>query len=189
MTHRPEPAAHAGPSDEQLLARIAVQDAEALAELFHRYGSRVLAYVRAMAPGAFPHEDAVQEIFLALWQKAGLFAPQEDGGAAGWIFTVTRHKVFDIQRSLGRVRETGGLDLEFLGGAHGEGDPTLAPSIHKALAMLPDDQLTPLRLAYFGDLSYDETARMLGLPVGTVKTRIRAGLRALRGLVLGREKP
>lgn len=181
----PTPSTLADLSDEGLLARIAALEQEALAELFRRYGGRVLAYVRAMVPPPFPHEDAVQEIFLTLWQKAGLYAPQ-GGGAAGWIFTVTRHKVFDIQRSLGRVRESGGLDLEFLGGSPGDPDPTLAPSIQKALAMLPEDQRVPIRLAYYGDLTYEEAARRLGLPVGTVKTRIRAGLSALRDLLLGR---
>jgi RNA polymerase sigma-70 factor, ECF subfamily len=184
----PSPPALAGLSDEGLLARIATREQEALAELFRRYGGRVLAYVRAMAGPPFPHEDAVQEIFLTLWQKAGLYAPQ-GGEAAGWIFTVTRHKVFDIQRSLGRVREAGGLDLEILGGSPGEADPTLGPSIQKALAMLPEDQRDPIRLAYYGDLTYDEAARRLGLPVGTVKTRIRAGLSALRNLLLGKGNP
>ncbi len=184
----PSPPDLAGFSDEGLLARIAAQEQEALAELFRRYGGRVLAYVRAMASPPFPHEDAVQEIFLSLWRKAGLYAPQGEG-AAGWIFTVTRHKVFDIQRSLGRVRETGDLDPDILGGAPGEADPTLAPSIQKALAMLPDDQRVPIRLAYYGDLTYDETARRLGLPVGTVKTRIRAGLSALRTLLQRRGNP
>ena len=184
----PSPSAMAGLSDGGLLARIAAQEQEALAELFRRYGGGVLAYVRAMAAAPFPHEDAVQEIFLTLWQKAVLYAPQ-GGEAAGWIFTVTRHKVFDIQRSLGRVRESGGLDLELFWGAPSEVDPTLAPSVQKALAMLPEDQRVPIRLAYYGDLSYDEAARRLGLPAGTVKTRIRAGLSALRNLLLRKGNP
>lgn len=169
-------------SDGELLGRVAGQDQLALSELFNRYGGRVLAYVRAMAGPRFPAEDAVQEIFLALWQKAGLYAPQ-GGDAAGWIFTVTRHKVFDIHRSLGRVREDGSLDLELLNpGAEGA-DPVLAPSLAKALSMLPAEQAHPIRLAYYGDLTYEETARRLGLPLGTLKTRIRTGLAALRKLL------
>jgi len=173
--------------DRSLLARIAGQEPEALAELFTRYGGRVLAYVRAMAGPSFPHEDAVQEIFLTLWQKAGLYTPQGED-AAGWIFTITRHKVFDIQRSIGRVREGGLPDPEILEEAPGP-DPTLAPSLEKALAMLPEEQRAPIRLAYYGDRTYEETASLLGLPLGTVKTRIRSGLATLRTLVLGRGNP
>lgn len=184
----PDIAAH-GPStdldnlrDGDLLGRIAQQDPAALAELFRRYGGRVLAYVRAMAGSQFPAEDAVQEIFLALWQKAGLYAPQGDE-AAGWIFTVTRHKVLDIHRSLRRVREDGSLDLDLLTPDNDPLDPSLAPSIQKALSMLPADQALPIRLAYYGDLTYDETARRLGVPVGTLKTRIRSGLGSLRKML------
>lgn len=166
-------------SDAELLGRAADQEQAALAELFHRYGGRVLAYVRALGGPRFPAEDAVQEIFLMLWQKAGLYAP-EGGEAAGWIFTVTRHKVFDIQRSLGRVREDGGPDPELLAPGTPPGDPTLAPSLQKALAQLPPEQARPIRLAYYGDLTYEETARHLDVPLGTLKTRIRTGLAALR---------
>lgn len=169
-------------SDADLLGLAAQGEPTALAELFQRYGGRVLAYVRAMAGPRFPAEDAVQEIFLTLWQKAGLYAP-EGGEAAGWIFTITRHKVFDIQRSLGRVKEMGSPDLELLSPGEDPVDPSLAPSLHKALSMLPPEQAQPIRLAYYGDLTYDETAQRLGIPLGTLKTRIRTGLTALRRLI------
>lgn len=168
--------------DADLLGLVAQGEQTALAELFQRYGGRVLAYVRAMAGPRFPAEDAVQEIFLTLWQKAGLYAP-EGGEAAGWIFTITRHKVFDIQRSLGRVRETSSPDLELLSPGEDPVDPSLAPSLHKALSMLPPEQAQPIRLAYYGDFTYDETAKRLGIPLGTLKTRIRTGLAALRRLI------
>lgn len=168
--------------DADLLGLVAQGDQAALAELFQRYGGRVLAYVRAMAGPRFPAEDAVQEIFLTLWQKAGLYAP-EGGEAEGWIFTITRHKVFDIQRNLGRVRESGSLDLELLSPGEDPVDPSLAPSLHKALSMLPPEQAQPIRLAYYGELTYEETAQRLGIPLGTLKTRIRTGLAALRRLI------
>ena len=168
--------------DADLLGLVAQGEQGALAELFHRYGGRVLAYVRALGGPRFPAEDAVQEIFLTLWQKAGLYSSQ-GGEAAGWIFTMTRHKVFDIQRSLGRVREAGSPDLDLLSPGEDPVDPSLAPSLHKALAMLPPEQAHPIRLAYYGDLTYDETAKRLGIPLGTLKTRIRTGLATLRRLI------
>lgn len=166
-------------TDADLLGQVALGVQEAFVELFQRYGGRVLAYVRAMAGPRFPAEDAVQEIFLTLWQKAGLYAPQ-GGDAAGWIFTITRHKVFDIQRSHGRVKDVGSLDLDLLSPVSDPEDPFLAPSLHKALSMLPTDQAQPIRMAYYGDLTYDETARRLDIPLGTLKTRIRTGLASLR---------
>ena len=184
----PMPADLSALPDSALLARIAHHEEAALAELFSRYGGRVLAYVRAMGGPGFPHEDAVQDIFLALWQKAGLYAP-EGGEAAGWIFTVTRHKVLDLKRSQGRLREWSDLDLEALDAPAPTLDPTLAPSLQKALAALPEEQRIPIRLAYYGDLTYEEAARRLGLPLGTVKTRIRVGLATLRDLFLRREGP
>jgi len=180
---RSEPASElTSMTDADLLGQVAAQDPKALAVMFQRYGGRVLAYVRAMGGPRFPAEDALQEVFLALWQKAGLYAPEGDD-AARWIFTITRHKVFDIHRAQGRVREVGSSDLELLAPSEDAEDPTLAPSIQKALRMLPPEQSQPLRLAYFGDVTYEEAARRLGLPLGTLKTRIRTGLAALRKMI------
>lgn len=166
-------------TDADLLGQVAQGAQEALAELFLRYGGRVLAYVRAMAGPHFPAEDAVQDIFLTLWQKAGLYAPQ-GGEAAGRIFTITRHKVFDIQRSQGRVREVTGIDLDLPAPGPDPEDSFLAPSLQKALSMLPTEQAQPIRMAYYGDLTYAETARRLDIPLGTLKTRTRTGLASLR---------
>ena len=169
-------------SAEDLLQAIARREESALAELFHRYGGRILAYVRVMGGPRFPAEDAVQEIFLALWQKARLFSP-EGGRAEGWIFTLTRHRVLDICRAQRCVREDGLPDLDRLPTPDLDRDHTLGLSLRKALKMLHPDQQLPLRLAYYGGLTYEETALRLGIPVGTIKSRIRSGLTTLKTLL------
>lgn len=184
MTHDPA----AGPTDqdasarsaEDLLLGVARHEESALAELYHRYGGRVLAYVRVVGGPRFPAEDAVQDIFLALWQKAHLFNPA-GGCAEGWLFTLTRHRVLDIRRSQRRVREDGQEDLDRLPAL--DLDNTLGHSLRKALKMLHPDQQLPLRLAYYGGLTYEETARRLGVPLGTLKSRIRSGLTLLKPLL------
>lgn len=167
-------------SVEALLMGVAMRDESALAELFHRYGGRILAYVRVMGGPLFPAEDAVQDIFLALWKKAHLFSP-EGGRAEGWIFTLTRHRVLDIRRMQRSVREVGEEDLDRHPAL--DLDHTLGHSLRKALKMLHPDQQLPLRLAYYGGLTYEETARRLGVPLGTLKSRIRSGLTALKPLL------
>lgn len=167
-------------SVEDLLQAVAQRDESALTELFHRYGGRILAYVRVMGGPRFPAEDAVQDIFLALWQKAHLFNP-EGGRAEGWIFTLTRHRVLDIRRSQRSVREEGHEDMDRLPAL--DLDNTLGHSLRKALKMLHPDQQLPLRLAYYGGLTYEETARRLGVPLGTLKSRIRSGLSMLKPLL------
>ncbi len=167
-------------SVDDLLQAVARRDESALTELFHRYGGRIMAYVRVMGGPRFPAEDAVQDIFLALWQKAHLFHP-EGGSAEGWIFTLTRHRVLDIRRSQRSVREDGHEDMDRLPAL--DLDNTLGHSLRKALKMLHPDQQLPLRLAYYGGLTYEETARRLGVPLGTLKSRIRSGLSMLKPLL------
>ncbi len=129
-----------------------------------------------------PAEDVVQEVFGALFQKAHQYRPAL-GSPEGWIFTITRHKVVDIWRAHSPVVDLGEMDLEAVMAAEEPMDATLAPSLRKALSTLSPEQRRPLMLAYFGGLTYEETAHRLGLPVGTLKSRIRASLAQLRGLL------
>lgn len=172
-----------GRTESELLQAIARREEAALEALFQRYGGRVLAYVRTLGGPRFPAEDAVQEVFLALWQKAALFSPGA-GSAEAWIFTLTRHKVFDQLRTQRSTREDADPDLEHLPVMDpSPTDPETALSLDKALSMLPADQQQPIRLAYMGGLTYEEAARRLGLPLGTLKSRVRSGLGALRTLL------
>ncbi len=167
-----------------LLLAIARQDEAALELLFQRFGGRVLAYVRTLGGWNFPAEDAVQEVFLTLWQKASLFSPGS-GSAEAWIFTITRHKVFDLLRSQRSNKEDVDPELERhpVQGTETQLQTEDAMSLQKALSMLPAEQRTPIKLAYMGGLTYEEAAQHLGLPLGTLKSRIRSGLSALKTLL------
>lgn len=169
-------------SDAGLLACVAEGDRGAFRELYDRYAGRLLAYVRAMGGPRVPAEDVVQDIFISLWQKAHQYRPAL-GSPEGWIFTITRHKVVDIWRSASPVVDLGDVDLEAVMGVEEAVDGTLAPSLRKALSRLTPEQRRPLLMAYFGGLTYDQTAQALGLPVGTLKTRIRTSLLRLRAFM------
>ncbi|MDP2877405.1 MAG: sigma-70 family RNA polymerase sigma factor [Holophaga sp.] len=171
-------------TDSDLLQAIARHEEEALESLFEKFGGRVLAYVRTLGGQSFPAEDAVQEVFLTLWQKAALFSTGA-GSAEAWIFTITRHKVFDILRAHRSTKEDIDPDLERwpVQDLQPQTNAEDTLSLQKALSMLPVEQQAPIRLAYMGGLTYEETARQLGVPLGTLKSRVRSGLGTLRTLL------
>lgn len=169
----------AAPSDADLIGEVAQGREPAFRELYDRYAGRLLAYVRRMGGPRVPAEDVVQDIFVSLWVKAGQYRPAL-GSPEGWIFTITRHKVVDIWRAVPPVVDLGETPLEAVMEPAMPVDSETSLSLAKALAALAPEQRRPLELAYFGGLSYEETARALGLPVGTLKSRIRATLGRLR---------
>ncbi len=165
--------------DADLLVAVAQGSTTAFHELYDRYAGRLLAYVRRMGGPRVPAEDVVQEIFIALWVKAGQYRPAL-GSPEAWIFTITRHKVVDIWRTVHPVIDLGETPMEAVMEPAMPEDSVTRLSLAKALATLAPEQRRPLELAYFGGLSYEETAHALGLPVGTLKSRIRASLGRLR---------
>ncbi len=170
------------PSDAALLLAVGGQDPEAFRLLYERYAGRLLAYVQAMGRGRLPAEDLVQEVFVAVWRKAGQYRLAL-GPPEAWIFTITRNKVLDIWRARSPVVDRGELELETVMDPTSTPDPALVVTIHKALRGLPEDQRRPLILAYFGGYTYEEAAGRLGVPVGTLKSRIRMALGQLKGIL------
>lgn len=170
------------PSDVALLLAVGAQDPEAFRQLYDRYAGRLLAYVQAMGRGRLAAEDLIQEVFIGIWRKAGQYRPTL-GTPEAWIFTITRNKVLDIWRSRSPVEDRGELELETLMDITSSPDPALVATIHKALLGLSAEQRRPLLLAYFGGYTYEEAAHHLGVPVGTLKSRIRQALGQLKGLL------
>lgn len=166
-------------SDAELLVAVGQGDPRAFQAFYDRYAGRLLAYVRRMGGPGFPVEDAVQEIFVAVWRKAGQYRPAL-GAPEAWLFTITRHKVVDIWRARTPVVDLGETPMEAVMEPSQPEDAVTRLSLAKALAALAPEQRRPLELAYFGGLSYEQTAHALGLPVGTLKSRIRATLQQLR---------
>lgn len=168
--------------DSALLAAIARGEIEAFQIFYDRYAARVTSYVRQLSRDRESLEDLVQDVFVSVWRKAGSYSP-ERGDAAGWLYTMTRNKLVDQWR---KVREKA-VELDAM---HSWEMPAIAPpeedlflSVRQALFQVAPDQREAIEMAYFGGLTYEETAVRLDLPVGTLKSRIRAGLRSLRSVL------
>ena len=180
----PRPAA-AEPKDATLLERVAAGDLEAFQLFYERYAGRVHAYVQQLSRSREGAEDVVQEVFLAVWRKAASFRP-ERGDAAGWLYTMTRNKLVDGWRRAGQGAEAvEALDFQRLPAERPEATELLL-TVRQALARVAPDQRRAIEMAYFGGLTYEETADRLKLPLGTLKSRIRTGLRTMHGVLQGR---
>ncbi len=171
------------PSDLDLLQRVALADRDAFRLFYDRHAPQVLAYVRSLGRSRDASEDVVQEVFLAVWRKAATYRP-ERGDVAGWLYTMTRNKVVDLWRKLPTGSDQSSEEsLAALSERPEAESRVVSISLRKAMADLKLEQRQALELAYFGGLTYEETAERLKLPVGTLKSRIRAGLALMRGVL------
>ncbi|HSM14806.1 MAG TPA: sigma-70 family RNA polymerase sigma factor [Thermoanaerobaculia bacterium] len=179
----------AGFDDRQLIERIALQDQDAFRQLYDRYGGPVLSYVRMLAREQELSEDVVQEVFLSVWRKAPSFRPDR-GDVPAWLYTIARNKLVDLwrRRSTRGDKEDTSIDLTRFDSPVREDEVRVVSlAVRKALSALKREQRVALELAYFGGLTYEETAARLGLPLGTLKSRIRAGLASLRQILSATE--
>jgi RNA polymerase sigma factor (sigma-70 family) len=182
---RVEEARSTRPTDEEVLASIAGGDDQGLAELYDRYGRLAygLAY-RVLRDQALA-EDAVQDAFLAIWRSADGYR-RERAKPSTWILTLVHRRAVDLVRREDRRRAE---RLEETPEAASASVPEEADlretrsAVQAALRKLPDDQREALELAYYGGFTQSELAERLGVPLGTVKSRMFAGLTRLRELV------
>lgn len=168
-------------TDELLLARIARGDLESFQTFYHRHTGRVTAYARQL--GRDPHlaEDVAQDVFTAVWSRAGSFRP-ERGTALAWLYSMARHRLIDGWRKKKPYEESGDLE-DLRPAARREEKSDLFILVRQALSHVSGEQRRAIEMAYFGGLTYEETAERLDLPVGTLKSRIRMGLRTMRSLL------
>ncbi|MEC5198600.1 RNA polymerase sigma-70 factor (ECF subfamily) [Arthrobacter sp. PL16] len=168
-----------------LLARVAQADTAAFAELYRLAAPRVFGLVRRVVADPVMSEEVAQEIFLELWSKAASFDPDQDS-APTWILSIARRKAIDRVRSVMSPVEAAGARARPDSAA---GPTTVVQDVldHHGARQLatPLGGLQPLQrealdLAYFGGLTYDETARRVGTATGTVRSRIREGIMSLR---------
>ncbi len=170
-----------------LLHRVAERgDIEAFRELYKSYGPRVKAYMMRRGADADTAEELAQETLLTVWRKASLYVGDK-GSATTWIFTIARNLRID------RLRRE--FPWQELPEGHEEiaSDDTLPDEaasekerqerIHEALSELPNDQREAVILAYVDGLSHSAISERLGLPLGTVKSRIRLAYQKIRGAV------
>ena len=175
----------AGDHAADLLARIASGDQAAFAQLYDLLSPRVFALILRVLVNRAQSEEILQEVFLEVWQSAARFAPNKGQGRA-WVLTIAHRRAVDrvraSQSSSDRDNRVGLRDL-------GEARDTVAETVESrmegeriaaALAALPEPQQEALILAYYGGYSQSEVSAMTGVPLGTIKTRMRDGLTRLR---------
>jgi RNA polymerase sigma-70 factor (ECF subfamily) len=178
---------HTHLSDEALVALVARGDEPALAELYDRVGRIAFGLAFRVLRDERHAEDAVQEAFLTVWRTAASFRA-ERAKASTWILTLVHRRAVDLVRREERRRAEPLADEPALEGA-AEATEEAAwlrferERVQSALKQLPDAQREAIELAYYGGFSQSELADRLGVPLGTIKSRMFAGLARLRELL------
>lgn len=157
------------------------QDRAAFAKLFRHFAPRVKAFLMKSGATESLAEECAQDVMATLWTKSHMFDPAR-ASASTWVFTIARNKKIDALRKMRRPEPE---DLPW--GPEAEPDQADVMSMRqegdkllKAIQALPEKQRDLIERAYFGDLSHSEIAEVTGLPLGTIKSRIRLALERLR---------
>ena len=175
-----------GLDDRALVARVTEGDGGALEALYARYGRACYGLARRILVDEQLAQDAVQEVFLAVWRDASRFDASR-GGFSTWLLTMTHHKAVDSVRREENLRKRRTTEdaLE----AHESDAPQVDDAVwsllrrervREVLGTLPDVQREALTLAYFGGYTQREIAGLTDTPLGTVKTRMLAGMRRMK---------
>jgi RNA polymerase sigma-70 factor, ECF subfamily len=163
----------------RLMERVRTRDADAFEQLYDGYHRLVFGIGLRMLGDASMAEDLTQAVFLKLWTTPDAF---RGGSFVAWISRVARNRALDVLRSRSTRSETeippelpleGALDDDVFARLDAE-------RVRDALAGLPPEQRTPIEMGFFGGITHEEIALRTDTPLGTVKTRIRGGLRKLR---------
>jgi RNA polymerase sigma factor (sigma-70 family) len=181
--HVPRELAHL--SDEAIVALAARGEETALAELYDRFGRVAYGLALRIVRDPALAEDAVQEAFLTVWRSAARFSP-ERAKASTWILTFVHRRAVDLVRREERRRGEPLPDEEAASAPATEEVAWLRlerERVQAALRALPDQQREALELAYYGGFTQSELADRLGQPLGTIKSRMFAGLARLRELL------
>jgi RNA polymerase sigma-70 factor (ECF subfamily) len=172
-------------SDEALLARAAEGQSGAMAELYDRYQGRMYGLALRITADASLAQDVVQDAFVGVWRNAARFSGSR-ASARTWILSIVHHRAVDAVRRRRRTAELPGPDEplpaalvrpDVWSEVRGRLD---GGAVRAALGRLSDVQRQAIELAYFGGLTQQEIATHTGASLGTVKSRVRLGLLALR---------
>ena len=171
-------------SDADLIVKIGDGDRAAFEELYRRFARPVLGLALRLLGDHGRAEDAAQETFAAVWRSARSFRPERGSGSA-WLFAVARHAIIDRARQRVElvVAEPNEEPSPEPGPADAAEHAWLSFQVQTALGRLPERERVVLELAYWSGLSQSEVASYLDVPLGTVKTRTRAALTRLSGLL------
>jgi RNA polymerase sigma-70 factor (ECF subfamily) len=169
-----------GAADNSLVSAIRSGDENAMATLYDRYSPIVYSVALRVLGDTGAAEDVLQEVFMQLWRNPGGFDSSR-GNLAAWLAVISRNRAIDAVRK--RRPDTDIADVIVSVEPDLAGDAERARAMEKvrgALGAMPSAQRSALEMAYFEGLTHTEIAAKTGEPLGTIKTRIRAGLLALR---------
>jgi RNA polymerase sigma-70 factor (ECF subfamily) len=175
-------------ADEELMPWIGRKDPEAFEVFYDRHGGAAFSLAYRILGDGTAAEDCIQEAFISIWRSGGRFDPTR-GSVRSWTLSIVRNRAIDALRSkAGKAPK-----LTFDDDAILESRPAeeltdheamrheTATEVRGALSQLPGEQSKVIELAYFGGFSQSEISRMLNVPLGTVKGRMRLGLEKIRG--------
>jgi RNA polymerase sigma-70 factor, ECF subfamily len=175
-------------ADEELMPLIGDKDPEAFAVFYDRHGGVAFSLAYRIVGERAAAEDVTQEAFISIW-RSGARYDRTRGSVRSWMLGIVRNRAIDLLRSkAGRAPKLDFDDdsiLEQRPAAELTEDEALrqetAEEVRGAIGGLPGEQSRVIELAYFGGFSHSEIAKMLGVPLGTVKGRMRLGLEKIRG--------
>ncbi len=172
-------------SKETLLARIAGGDQDAFSALYDEVSPRVFGLIRRLLVDYSQSEEVTQEVFLEIWQSASRYEPSK-GGASTWILTMAHRRAVDRIRASQSSRDRDvKIGIRDYVAEYDNVSETVEVSIEhervkEAMTQLTELQRQAVTLAYYGGYSHSEVAKLLSVPIGTVKTRLRDGMIRLR---------
>jgi RNA polymerase sigma-70 factor (ECF subfamily) len=188
-----ESSPHYARTDEELIADLGRGDADALGLLYDRYRRLAMAVAYRILEDATAAEDCLQDAFLQVWRNHASFHP-ERGNVKSWLLTIVRKAAINRHRGKeGRSRQDRPIEeVEYLLGEsddpHTQAVEHLqAAQIKAAIEQLPDEQREAITLAFFNGLTHQEIAERIGAPLGTVKGRMRLGLKKMRSQLIEAE--
>ena len=174
-------------ADEDLMPLVERKDPAAFEIVYDRHGGAAYSLAYRIVGDRQVAEEVTQEAFLSVWRSGARF-DRARGSVRTWLLGVVRNRAIDVlRREAGRL-STVSLDLDTVPEQRSRFEPTDAEALRReasrevrgALAHLPEDQLKVVQLAYFGGLSHTEIAEVLGMPLGTVKGRMRLAMEKMR---------
>jgi RNA polymerase sigma-70 factor, ECF subfamily len=174
-------------ADEDLMPLVEQRQPEAFEIVYDRHGGAAYSLAYRMVGDRARAEDITQEAFLSLW-RSGARYDRARGSVRTWLLGIVRNRAIDLLRR--DLLEAPRLSLESdaapqpaVGGEETDAEALrreAARQVRGALSVLPADQMRSIELAYFGGLTHSQIAEMLGMPLGTVKGRMRLGMEKIR---------
>ena len=173
-------------ADEELMRLVQAGDPRAFELVYDRHGGAAFSLAYRMVGNRAAAEDVAQEAFVSIWRSRLRYEPAR-GSVRTWVLGIVHNRAIDGFRR-NKVHESRRAGMEGIEERHEAPDRTdvevarrdEAEHVRAALGELPDEQVKVLELAYFGGFSHSEIADMLGMPMGTVKGRMRLGLEKMR---------